>query len=101
MEVTVSNEKTVDVDLSKYVQKHVQSFAHVQREVEKLTSYKIPGSRAAKNVKENCGAPPMFSNTSSTSTSTTRPPQQTVHIVDRVCNMETMVCAFLFLWLSL
>ena len=29
--------------------KHVQSFGHVQREVEKLTSYKIPGSGAARD----------------------------------------------------
>ena len=75
--------------------KHVQSFGHVQREVEKLTSYKIPGSGAAKNVKENYGTPPTFSNTSSTSTATTTTPQSTVRIVDLVCNMEAMACAFL------
>ena len=74
--------------------KHVQSFGHVQRQVEKLTSYKIPGSGALKNV-ENYRAPPMFSNLSSASTTTTTTPQPTVHIVDRVCNMEAMVCAFL------
>ena len=33
--------------------KHVQSFGHIQRKVEKLTNYKIPGSGAAKNVEEN------------------------------------------------
>ena len=59
-----------------------------------MTSYKISGPGASKNVEENYGAPPMFFNTSSTSTSTTTP-QPTVHIVDRVCNMEAMVCAFL------
>ena len=75
--------------------KHVQSFGHVQRLIEKLTSYKIPGLGAAKNVEENYGAPPMFSNISSISTSATTTPQPTVHIVDRVCNMEAMVCAFL------
>ena len=60
-----------------------------------MTSYKIPGSGAAKNVEENYGAPPMFSNTSSTSTLATTAPQPTVHIVDRVCSMEVMVFAFL------
>ena len=75
--------------------KHVQSFGHVQTEVEQVTSYKIPGSGAAQNVEENYGDPPIFSNTSSTSTSTTATPQPTVHIVDRVCNMKAMVCAFL------
>ena len=75
--------------------KHVHSFDHVQREVEKLTSYKILGSGAAKNIEENYVAPPMFSNTSSTSTSTTTTPQPTIHIIDCVCNMEAMVCAFL------
>ena len=75
--------------------KHVQSFSHVQREVEKLSSYQIPGSGAAKTVEENYGAPPRFSNTSSTSTLTTTTPQPIIHIVDRVCNMEAMVCAFL------
>ena len=39
-----------------------------EREVEKLTGSKIPGSGAAKNLDENCGASPMFSNTFSTST---------------------------------
>ena len=39
--------------------KHVQSFGHVQRKIEKLTSYKIPGSGAAKNVEENSGTPPL------------------------------------------
>ena len=33
--------------------KHVQSFGHIQRKVEKLTNYKIPGSGAAKNIEEN------------------------------------------------
>ena len=75
--------------------KHVQSFGHVQKEVEKLTSYKIPGSGAAKNVEEIYGAPHMFSNRSSTSTSTTTTSQSTIHIVDRVCNMEAMAIAFL------
>ena len=53
--------------------KHVQSFGYIQRKVEKLTSYNIPESGAAKNVEENYGAPPMFSNTSSISMSTTTP----------------------------
>ena len=37
----------------------------------------------------------MFFNTSSTSTSKTTTPQPTIHIVNRVCKMEAMVCAFL------
>ena len=41
------------------------------------------------------GAPPMFTNTSSTSTSAATALQPTFHIVDRVCNMEAMVFAFL------
>ena len=60
-----------------------------------LTSYKVPGSGALKNVEENYRAPPMFSSLSSTSTTTKTTLQPTVHIVDRVCNMEAMVCAFL------
>ena len=45
--------------------KYVQSCGHVQREIEKLTSY-IPGSGAAKHFEENYGAPsmlPMFTKT--------------------------------------
>ena len=63
-----------------------------------LTSYKTPGSGAAKNVKENFASPPMFSNISSTSTSITHQP--TVQIVDRVCVMEAMACAFLAIFFS-
>ena len=74
--------------------KHVQSFGHVQMELEKLTRHKIPGSGAARKVEENYGAPPMFSNTSSTSTSSTTTPQATVHIFDCVCNVEALICAF-------
>ena len=59
-----------------------------------MTSYKIPGSGAPKNIEENYGAPSMFSNTPSTSTTTTTP-QLTIHIIDHVCNIEAMVYAFL------
>ena len=120
-------EKTVDVDLSKYlkitrsdiiticlkdcirkIDQCGKAFCLLCRKADPM-KYETNGvatlmkhvhsfilrSGAAKNIEENYVAPPMFSNTSSTSTSTATTPQPTIHIVDCVCNMEAMVCAFL------
>ena len=72
--------------------KHVQRVTHVKKEVEKIHNYKLPGSGAANNIVENYGAPRCFYNVPSSST--TEVPQPTVHIGDRVANMEAMVTAF-------
>ena len=89
--MAVGRENTVDVDLSKYPKiLRWDSITICLKDC-----IRIPGSGAAKNVEEKYGATPMFSDTSSSSTSTTAIPQPTVHIVDHVCNMEAMVSTFL------
>ena len=85
--------------------KHAQSFGHVQTQAEKLTSYKLPGGRAVKNVEENSGAPPIFLNTFSTS-STKHLNQLFTHLTESTIwkqwSMPFLLSIhFLFLWLSL
>ena len=64
----------------------------MKKEVEKLHNYILPGSGAANNIVENYGATPVVYNVPSSST--TEASQPTVHIADRVANMEAMVTAF-------
>ena len=72
--------------------KHVKCKKHVEKEVLKINNFKLPGSGPAQNITESYGAPPVFHGVPEASTS--EAPQPTVHILDRVANMEAMVTAF-------
>ena len=82
-----------DDDAIKYGNKGLSALKgknHIKKVIQSINNYKLPG--AAQEINISYGAPPIYHNTPVTKAT---PPQATVHLADRLANMEAMMTAFI------
>ena len=79
------------------IKQHVQQWKHLKNLSAALRKKQIiPGASMPEAANAMYGAPPVYCEASTSPCNTSDvPPTTTVHILDRVVNMETMVVAFL------
>ena len=78
------------------IKQHVQQLKHLIYLSALLGKQQIPGASMPEAANVMYGAPPVYCEASTSPSNTLDvPPTPTVHILDRVANMETMVVVFL------